>query len=151
MDAAGNVSFAGTPSSATKSVTITATPKSGVGPARTYSFTLSYWLLNQGSRGSMTALDSTCSGLGYASVPLNIITDRTSASPTGAARKVGHLWNEWGAMATYGWNTSWAHWSADWVTLNTDRVTVWLLNGNWQSENRTGATYYNWNLCYKGL
>lgn len=85
----GIVTFSGTPSSATKGVTITATPKTGGGNL-TWSFTLQNWFTFSSGTMSPTAADSYCSNLGQ-SVPSKDILDYTDKGNT----KVGSLWSEW--------------------------------------------------------
>ncbi|MCS3490708.1 inverse autotransporter beta domain-containing protein [Enterobacter sp. SLBN-59] len=89
VDASGNVSFTGTATSGTKTVTITATPKAGGAPL-TYTFTVSKWFVNNGSNiMNWGTADEYCSSRGG----LPTRADLTFGYST---RGVGSLWPEWG-------------------------------------------------------
>ncbi|EEF4509068.1 hypothetical protein FWL67_19200 [Salmonella enterica] len=65
VDASGNVMFTGAATTATKSVTITATPKGGISPARTFSFSVSAWFsATVAATYSYNATVTYCTGLG---------------------------------------------------------------------------------------
>jgi adhesin/invasin len=85
----GVVTFSGTPSTTTKAVTITATPKTGKGTL-SWSFTLAHWFTFSSGTMSATDADNYCAGLGQ-SMPSKDLLDYTDYGDT----KVGSLWSEW--------------------------------------------------------
>ncbi|EOY5726390.1 invasin domain 3-containing protein, partial [Enterobacter cloacae] len=102
VDSSGNVTFTGTPATATKTATVLATPRSGVGGgARKYTFTLSKWFTWRG--GSMSWND-TLFACGVNNFPQRAdfvnITSYAAQSTRSATDTTGVLWPEWGNMFT---------------------------------------------------
>ncbi|MCO4160321.1 invasin domain 3-containing protein, partial [Citrobacter amalonaticus] len=108
VSAAGLVTFqngsTSVPSAGTKSVTITATPKS-TGITRVYKFTLSSWWVYGTAIDNYSESMKWCSGSMNSTIPLRAnLTNAVNVGDT-ASRAVGSLWSEWGSMSTYGWRS----------------------------------------------
>ncbi|EAN2043936.1 invasin [Salmonella enterica] len=97
----GEVSFTGT---GTKDkVTITGTPKSGVGSIITYSFALKSWFTEISTKTWYKA-DTECNALAGSGVPTVAQLTDNASHPNGYTAKrgiLGGLWSEWGNMLNY--------------------------------------------------
>ncbi|MEP9012751.1 Ig-like domain-containing protein, partial [Enterobacter kobei] len=104
VDSSGNVIFTSEPTSETKTVTITASPKNGQEPF-TFSFTIGKWFLPDDNNSGMTwtQANSACSTSGG-------LSNNASASSGPGKRLFGSLWGEWGDMEAYGFNVSKSYW-----------------------------------------
>ncbi|EMV8527609.1 hypothetical protein AADE18_001158, partial [Salmonella enterica] len=99
VDSSGKVTFSNDASPATKTVTITAIPKTGQsGQSLAYTLNLNKWLINSPVQTiPYSVADTYCTSRGMAMPPYAVLyTGNTT-------RTAGTLWGEWGAMATYGW------------------------------------------------
>lgn len=103
VNSSGVVTLTGKPTSATKSVTILATPKT-TGLVLSYKFTVKYWFAT-GQWADLSYADSVtkCASQSGASIPpTEVLTSGNSS------RAVGNLHGEWGDMITnWGWPTWW--------------------------------------------
>ncbi|EOY5726391.1 invasin domain 3-containing protein, partial [Enterobacter cloacae] len=97
VDSSGNVKFNAKPTSATKTATVIATPKSGVsGVARKYTFTLSRWYTGTALQRTFTPAFNYCGS--------GVILEYQYLISTGSGVRSGSsnaLWNQWGNLSTY--------------------------------------------------
>ncbi|MCO5784627.1 beta strand repeat-containing protein, partial [Citrobacter meridianamericanus] len=167
VDASGNVTFNGTATTATKAVTLTATPKGGTAPVRTWSFTVGLWFIGTGNTmGTYAQAVSSCTGLS-ASVPtLAQFTSARALSSTaarsGSYNGVGPQWGTldsyttgWGETTTYynSWTSTVYSGSQNYVvavTTGGGRSTVAAIAGGWVGQNSQAATSYS-TICVKTL
>ncbi|EJD6040633.1 Ig-like domain-containing protein, partial [Morganella morganii] len=100
VDNTGKVKFTSEPNNQ-GAVTITATPKTGSGMSRTYTFTIKEWYsLPTATKYDWLGADTYCnsSGNGYMLPSVAQFTNATTLNIAGQPRKVGHLWSEWGDL-----------------------------------------------------
>ncbi|WP_270828613.1 Ig-like domain-containing protein [Aeromonas sp. Y318-1] len=132
VDASGIVTFTGTASTATKSVTITATPKGGAS-ARNYAFVVGKWYsVSTSAIYTYTSTVTYCSGIG-AVMPtrLGLINSNiTTGSVT--ARGLGYLWGEFGNITSSTYPSASANWTNNWTRTSdvagSGRYFVWMSN-----------------------
>ncbi|PHI31533.1 hypothetical protein [Budvicia aquatica] len=130
VDTAGTVTFTGTPTPQTRSVTVTATPITG-GTPQTLTLTINRWFINaKAEKMTAPAAIAWCQsqGDGFA-VPDAVMMTATSVGSPSLRDANGKLWNEWGTMALYrsGWQLD-NYWGAK-VQANT-REMVGLVGGS---------------------
>lgn len=80
-----------------RKVTITGTPKSGIGPDITYSFTLRNWFIADRKQVPWVDAGPYCSAQGYSQSTAAQVSLNAAYVPTGV-RSTGALWNEWGSL-----------------------------------------------------
>ena len=104
------VSFKGTGDG--RKVTITGTPKSGIGPDITYSFTLRNWFITDRQQVLWVDAGPYCSAQGYSQSTAAQVSQNSGFVPTGV-RTLGALWNEWGSLGGTSAFPDDAYWLAD--------------------------------------
>jgi hypothetical protein len=138
----GVVTFTGNGSK--RKVTVTATPKSGIGTPLSYSFIVNRWFTNN-LRTQMQWSDAAnwCTNQGMTQPGLQELT-------TGGSRTVGTFWPEWGAMGNY--NSSGFINSLYWVSEPNGmggHFSVDLTNGN--ANKNTIDSKGSYVVCSKSL
>lgn len=116
----GVVTFSGTPSSGTRNVIISATPKTGSGTL-SWSFALTHWFTFSSGTMSAAGADSYCAAQGQ-SVPSKDLLDYTDYGLT----RVGSLWSEWADSLPS--NSSSAVWASE--TGRYSRYYMFLYDGH---------------------
>jgi adhesin/invasin len=127
----GKYIMASIPTVDIKTVTLTATPKSGQGQPLTYFVNLDHWFTNIGrSSADPTEADQDCNNKGM-TIPSYKLLSNVPASSQGV-RAVGSLWGEWGDLGSYHmWSTSSgaeSMWAAE-VGVNATRIFVHWRDG----------------------
>lgn len=127
VDSTGIVKFTSSPDAGSRSVTISATPKSG-GTPLVYSFSIQHWFSNQSTTSDATTAASRCAAQGYSAAPYKLLTN-AAVNSTGS-RKIGTLWGEWGSMGAYGngWKSD-AYWAQEPYTTPGEYYGVNLSSG----------------------
>lgn len=139
VDGVGNVIFGGTAPTTNNSVVITATPKGGVAPAQTWSFTLKHWFTNAGQGyGNRSNAFTYCSNAGL-SVPSQSLGIK--------------LFDEWKNLMNYpnaGWtmNIPVIGGGADYWLSDSSILSIYLDSGN-IFRNNAGVNLHM--FCYKTL
>ncbi|MBW3781442.1 hypothetical protein GL270_09300 [Aeromonas veronii] len=137
VDASGNVTFTGVASTENKSVTITATPKGGIAPAQTWSFTLNHWFTNAGSAvGNRNDAFTYCNNAGL-SVPHETLGVR--------------LYSEWKNLINYqgaGWTNTGSPQGQDYWLSDGSILSIYLDSGNVFRNNSYVILHM---FCYKAL
>lgn len=102
----GKYIMSSSPTAAMKTVTLTATPKSGQGQPLTYVVKLDHWFTNIArSSKDPTVADQDCLNKGMTLPGYTLLSDVPAGSM--GVRAVGSLWGEWGDLGSYSnWSTA---------------------------------------------
>lgn len=128
VDANGNVTFTAMPTSGTKSVTITATPKGGAA-AKTYSFNVGRWFhIGSYTTSSYADAQSKCS-MPNSGIPdsSELVKGVTTVSTVPAVREIGGLFNEWGSLPNT-INKGKEVWTSRLSNVNSNSNLVWAMD-----------------------
>lgn len=156
IDNTGKVTFNSEPSSANKTVTVTATPKSGVGSVLTYQFTISKWFITKGPLAAdiLNNADAVtyCSGRGAILPALADLSNAPRGSvvvgPPGTRAVDGALWSEWGSATAYGNFSPSLYWSSDKIPGGGGHYATYLSFGGSQILTVDKRTFV---ACYKNI
>lgn len=145
----GEVSFAGTPTPETKTVSVTATPATG-GPPFVHVFTVGSWFVNDGKnkkKGPDAATWCQTQGNSYALPTVSTITTLPSHGKSPVRDANGPLWNAWGPLVIYanGWQLE-PYWSAE--VQSPSRKAVGMVGGKLYNM---PESYINHVMCVRIL
>ncbi|MDA8512779.1 Ig-like domain-containing protein [Citrobacter sp. Igbk 14] len=129
VDSSGTVTFSGAPGTATKTVTVSATPKNGAtGDPLTYTFTVNRWFVSAGKQtADQSEPDGVCSAMGM-NVPSYTEMSNSPLGGSGHNGTPGTLYGEWGSLLNY----------PTWTRVSNE-------NAGWaQEQGRNSRTYMFW-------
>ncbi|UUR73854.1 inverse autotransporter beta domain-containing protein [Enterobacter asburiae] len=149
VDGSGNVTFTESATSSSKTVTVTATPKSGIaGMPYAYTFTVGKWFSDAGSTNrTWPDTDNYCISQG-SSIP-----SREEMSSGLDTRQLGSLWGEWGDVTAYSGSEfrAGSYWS-NYANTSTTHITIRLTDGYiYTSGGHQYDSSFNPGVCKKNI